>query len=286
MFTILILYERGSKSTMLSERYDAIFGAWQDIWIREGWRVQRHCVTGDARTLDSAGTRVASGTQTTCLAYAKSASPQTSAKRAAILLHGLWNSPGIMSGIAERLAAEGWATANICYPSRRLPLAAHAQATSRVAAGLADDGATDIALIGHSLGGLVARAAMAHAPKDGWNPTSLVLIGSPARGSAIAGRFQNLPGFNHIVGACAPALTPAGAAPIPPPACPKTLVIAGGNGAHGYNPLLPGDDDGLIAVAETRLPGHETAFTRVRALHKTLPLRPETIAACCGFLGR
>jgi pimeloyl-ACP methyl ester carboxylesterase len=285
MFKIPVFGEHGSTLAMLTDRYNAIFGGWQDIWVRNGWRVQRHCATGQVRALNPAGARVASGTETACLAYAKSAAPRATAKRAAILLHGLWNDPEIMSGIAQKLAAAGWATASIRYPSRRLPLAAHAQATSRVAAGLAEDGATHIALIGQSLGGLVARAAMAHAPQDGWNPASLVLIGSPARGSAIATRFQNLPGFPQIVGACTPALTQAGAAPIPPPTCPKTLVIAGGNGARGYNPLLPGDDDGLIAVAETRLPNHETAFTRVRALHKTLPLRPETIAACCGFLG-
>jgi hypothetical protein len=71
---------------------------------------------------------------------------------------------------------------------------------------------------------------------------------------------------------------------IPPPICREVLVIAGGNGRSGYNPLIPGDNDGLIAVAETRMPGHETQFLLVRSRHKSLPVRPETIAACGQFL--
>ena len=122
------------------------------------------------------------------------------------------------------------------------------------------------------------------AATQGWRPGRLVLVGSPAQGSAIAGRFQNAPGYGKITGPCGAAVTPAGAATVPVPDCKGVLVIAGGTGNWGYNPLLRGDNDGLIAVAETRLPGHEAGFLLTRARHRSLPAKPETISACVSFL--
>jgi pimeloyl-ACP methyl ester carboxylesterase len=269
---------------MLGDHYEAVFGAWQDVWVRGLWRVQVHCVNGQARALNQHGTRAASGSLESCIAHAARCVPPAGAKRAAVLLHGLWNCPTVMAGISQALAAEDWTVANIRYPSRRLPLTAHGAAASRVARALAEDGAPEIAFIGHSLGGLVARTAMAQAKADGWQPGPLVLIGSPARGSAIAGRFHQMPGYKTVIGACGDAVTPAGAKTIPLPVSKEVLVIAGGTGSRGYNPLIAGDDDGLIAVAETRMPGHETAFKRIQSLHKSLPLQPGTIASCCAFL--
>jgi hypothetical protein len=44
-------------------------------------------------------------------------------------------------------------------------------------------------------------------------------------------------------------------------------VLAGGKGdGKGYNPLLPGDDDGVITVDSTRLPGARD-FRLVPVLH-------------------
>ena len=68
------------------------------------------------------------------------------------------------------------------------------------------------------------------------------------------------------------------------PVTQDVLVIAGGTGGRGFNHLLRGDNDGLIAVAETRMPGYETAFQMVRSVHKNLPVQPATIAACLSFL--
>jgi pimeloyl-ACP methyl ester carboxylesterase len=262
------------------------FWPWADIWIRSGWRVQLHCATGRARLLDPSGMVIAAGTPDECTTQAKRLPPSAGARRAAILLHGLWNYPGIMHPLAQAQETQGWAVANLGYPSLRLPLAAHGAAASLAAQALADDGAVEIAFVGHSLGGLVARTAMASAATSGWNAGPLVLIGSPAYGSVIAGRAKNIPGYETLVGACAPAVTPEGAAAVPLPIAKEVLVIAGGTGGRGFNPLLRGDNDGLIAVAETRMPEHETGVRLVRSIHKTLPVKPATISACINFLTR
>lgn len=243
-----------------------------------------HCVTGQARTLDVEGTCVAVGLPDACIERAARSAPSAGAKQAAVLLHGLWDDPGIMSRLAAALQHEGWAVANLGYASTRVPLAAHGAAAGRAACALAEDGAREISFVGHSLGGLVARSAMAGAQTNGWRPGRLVLIGSPARGSAVAKRFQHAPGYRQIVGGCSDAVTPEGAMEIPVPVCRDVLVIAGGTGRSGYNPLIAGDNDGLIAVTETRMPSHETGFLLLRALHRSLPFRPEAISACSQFL--
>jgi hypothetical protein len=260
------------------------FWAWGDIWLRSHWRVQRHCVTGRARLLDPAGKVVCSGEPEDCIARARALAPSAGRRRAAVVLHGLWDYPGVMRKLARALEAQGWAVANLGYPSLRLNVVAHAAAASLAARALAEDSGAEIDFVGYSLGGLVARTAMARAAAEGWRPGKLVLIGSPAQGSAFAKRFRDVPGYRTVTGACGPDVTPEGAAAVPPPVAKDVLVIAGGTGGRGFNPLLRGDNDGLIAVAETRLPGYETGFRLVRSIHKDLPAQPATIAACTGFL--
>jgi hypothetical protein len=261
-----------------------VLGPWSDVWIRSGWRVQSHCVTHQARVLDPNQERVAHGTVDNCIGVAARFAPRAAAKRAAVLLHGIWDSMRVMTKLAEALEADGWAIANVNYPSTRLPAAAHGAAASRVARAMAEDGAFDVSFVGFSLGGLIARVAMANSEVDYWNPGRLVLIGSPACGSIFAERFRNLPGYRTIIGACSRDVTPQGAMMIPQPRCKHVMVIAGGTGGSGYNPLIPGDNDRLIAVEETRMRGYETDFLLVHSVHAALPRRPETISACRDFL--
>ncbi len=257
---------------------------WSDIWSRSGWTVQAHIMTGQARTLDLNGKLRASGSEAACLSYAELSAPPSRARRAVVLLHGLANYPGETARAARAFQHNGWAVANTGYPSLRAPIARHAESASRVARSLADGGAETVSFFGHSLGGLVARAAMARAAADGWRPGRLLLVGSPAQGSAIARLAVRSRALRALGGECVDAVTPAGAGAIPLPVCQDTMIIAGGTGGRGYNPLLRGDNDGVVTVDETRLPGHEADFLLVRALHTSLPSRPETIAAALRFL--
>jgi pimeloyl-ACP methyl ester carboxylesterase len=259
-------------------------GPWGDVWIRSGWRVQIHCTTGEARVLDPERKRVAEGAVENCTRTAIALAPSVGAKHAVVLLHGIWDSAQMMAKLANALETDGYAIANVNYPSTRLPVAENAVAVSGVAHALAKDGACQISFVGFSLGGLVARAAMARAEMDCWRPGRLVLIGSPARGSTFAERFRNVPGYRTVIGACSQDVTPQGAIMIPEPRCKDVMVIAGGTGGRGYNPLIPGDNDRVIAVEETRMRDHETEFLLVHSVHKALPMQGKTISACRNFL--
>ena len=51
----------------------------------------------------------------------------------------------------------------------------------------------------------------------------------------------------------------------------------------GFNPLLPGDDDGLVTVAETQLDGARD-FLLVPTTHGLVDDHPQTIDATVTFL--
>ncbi len=188
-----------------------------------------------------------------------------------------------MRRMERGLLAAGWVVANVGYPSLRRPLEHHADAVRGIARAMHDDGAREIALVGHSLGGLVARLAAAGAAEDGWPLGRMVLLGSPAQGSIVAQAVQDFAPYRIIAGDCGQAVTPLQAVKVPVPAT-EIAVIAGGNGKVGYNPFLDGDNDSLVTVAETRLPGMEADFLLLRSLHAWLPLRRDAVAATVCFL--
>ena len=267
------------RASLFHNRLTQGFGVWADVWVRSGWRLQVHCATGHARVLDPARRAVLSGEEAACLALIGRLAPSAGCRRAVVLLHGILNHPGIMDRLATALGAAGWAVANLAYPSTRLSIDEHATAVRRAARALAEDGAAEIGFVGHSLGGLVARAAMAGAGQDGWQPGRLVMIGSPVAGSAMARTLRLLPGYETLLGPSGISLaTPAAGAT----AGSNVAIIAGGTGGRGFNPLLPGDNDLTVTVAETRLPGAQNLL--VHAVHNALPQHPDVLGACAGFL--
>ncbi|MCK4295428.1 MAG: hypothetical protein KAX28_02090 [Candidatus Marinimicrobia bacterium] len=61
-------------------------------------------------------------------------------------------------------------------------------------------------------------------------------------------------------------------------------IIAGGlNKKNGFNPLIPGDDDWVIAVEETKLHGCRD-FVLIPGLHSTLLWQNEVIKQIILFL--
>jgi pimeloyl-ACP methyl ester carboxylesterase len=256
---------------------------WSDLWVRSGWRVQCCTRSGAVRLRDPAGRVAASGSLEACLDAGRAMAPAACGERAVMLLHGLGRGRTVMRRLEQALLAAGWVVANVGYPSLRRPPQHHAGAARGIARALHADGAREIALVGHSLGGLVARTAAVHAAQDGWRPGRMVLIGSPAQGSVVAGALKDFAPFRIIAGDCGQAVSPLRAVRVPMPAT-EIAVIAGGNGKRGYKPFLDGDNDGLVTVAETRLPGMEADFVLVRSTHAMLPLHGDVVTAKIRFL--
>lgn len=253
---------------------------WGDVWLRGGWRLQRRGNSDTYRVIDPADTIQLQGSESTCRNFIRRMAPETVGDRALILLHGIGRDRRMMARMESAAAARGWTVANLSYPSLTQPFDAHVAQVHGVIDGLNEAGITDIRFACHSLGGLIARAVMAERDLA----CRAVLLGSPNQGAVMAEALGRYRAFHSVFGPCGRALEPANKQAIPIPQRAEMAVIAGGNGRRGYNPLLTGDNDSIVTVAETRLPGYEADFTLLPSLHISLPLRSDVIAATLSFL--
>jgi pimeloyl-ACP methyl ester carboxylesterase len=260
---------------------------WADELIFWQWRIQKNILTGHYRLLDENNVRHAWGNFEGCRAALDEIkrrdklAPMTG--KVAIVLHGLGRSRGNMNGMAKFLKENSkYTVLTVGYPSAIAEVEQHACGLAKVLQNL--EGVEEINLVGHSLGNIVTRRYLfgqfADLPDSKPDPRikRIVMVGAPNNGAqfakllasnTIAQTLMIQPGLQLGVGwdALAEKLS------IP---SVEFGIIAGGKGdGTGYNPLLEGDDDLVVAVAETRIPGAHD-FLVVPALH-TFMMDDETI---------
>lgn len=250
---------------------------WQDRRWRDGWRVQRHVWTGHHRVLDPGERRVRSGDLASCLAALPDAPcPET----LVVVLHGLGRTRRSMRHVEETLGVAGFAVARLDYASTRRPIPEHAAQVLEVLGDL--PGTRRVHFVTHSLGGIVARLVLA---SEAWPAAieagRLVMFAPPNRGASLAQELaRRMPGpFRALMGPSSSEIA-AGLSDVPPPRIPFA-VVAGNKG--DLNPLIPGDDDGIVGVQETKLEGM-AVHREVEALHTFVMDHPEAQATMVEFL--
>lgn len=167
--------------------------------------------------------------------------------RRVLLLHGIWNAKAWLVPLAARLRAAGFETEVFGYPS---VFGGPGVAVPRLLARLR--GSEPVALLGHSLGGLVALQALQQEPQ--LPVTHVVCLGSPLRGSDAARGLAGHPWTAPALGRSAGLLQTGfdrweGRA---------RVGMVAGNVAHGLGrhfTRFDGESDGTVAIEETRLPG-------------------------------
>jgi pimeloyl-ACP methyl ester carboxylesterase len=172
-----------------------------------------------------------------------------------ILVHGLARTPLSLVGLARDLRRSGHQTELVAYSGA---LESYAGIVARVRRRLeaAAAGAAPYAVVGHSLGGLIVRAALDRWPPRRALPRHLIMLGTPNRLPRLARRFHRWWPYRLVNGQCGQLLAePTFFAGLPRPPVPTT-VIAGTKGWPRALSLF-GDvpNDGVIAVEETRLDG-------------------------------
>ncbi len=190
-----------------------------------------------------------------------------------LLLHGIWMRGFMMARIAQHLAAQGYAVDVVDYPS--LSKGADACAEDlRARIGACSDDAVHV--VGHSLGGLVALLAT-----QGDGPCGrTVCLGSPLTGSAAAKTLSNFAPW--MMGQSRERLL----AGLGEWRGTREVGVIAGRVPFGMALLLgglDGDNDGTVAVAETRLPGIRDHAV-IAATHTGLPFSDEAIAMTANFL--
>jgi len=204
------------------------------------------------------------------------------------LLHGLGRTPASMTWLARRLRRAGHPTSVFGYLVLTADLETIAERlTERIARDLAADTARDglpaprpYAIIGHSLGGIIARLATPGLPPG---LARFVMMGPPNHPPAVARSLQGNVLFRWLSGDAGRRLTSSTFyRRLPLPDVP-TLVIAGDRGPSA--PWLPfggAPNDGIVRVAEARIPG--VPLLVVHGAHTFLMNRRDVGRAVCQFL--
>jgi pimeloyl-ACP methyl ester carboxylesterase len=258
---------------------------WGDVHFECGFKIQRNFVFGQYRLLDSNDQRYESGSLAACqtmlrrLRAARGLQPESG--HVVIFVHGLGRSSKSLSAIMKGLPADRFTAVGFEYPSTRVPLAQSAEYLHSVIESL--QSAEQISFVVHSMGGLVVRRYL----QDHRDPRlyRMVMLGTPNKGAELADMLHRNFLFRAVYGPAGQELVTDSDGVIrslPVPDFPFGL-IAGGNGADGYNRFLPGDDDGTVTVDSVRLDG-AADFLRVPRLHTFLMTDPVVVKAVRSFL--
>jgi len=240
---------------------------WADQLHFRDWRIQRNTLTGHCRLLDGDDYRHAWGTYKACdealQKIRKEKNLQPYRGKAVVALHGLWSTRGRMDSMCDYLEKEGgYHVYNVTYPTTQGSVAEHAKTLDRILRNL--EGVTEINFVAHSLGNIVIRHYLADQtdPAKGLTPDRrirrLVMIGPPNQGARLAEKFGRNKVFEWATGESGEAFSRRWDDLEKKLTIPKQEfgIIAGGSTSSiEQNPLIAGNDDLLVTVEETRLPG-------------------------------
>lgn len=178
------------------------------------------------------------------------------------LVHGMGRSPFGLFGLSRDLRRAGHNTSFFSYS---VALHSFPENASRLLSHIRKNSSSDeaFAVVAHSLGGVLTRSISPELPKSF---RKLVLLGPPNRPVVMAKKFSHNAFYRRLTGTSGQLLgDDAFYATLPIPSVP-TLVIAGTHGrTDPFSPFGSEPNDGIVSVAETRLPGSECA--EVHALH-------------------
>ncbi len=259
---------------------------WSDLQFFRGWRIQQHIYSGHFRLIDPSDIRRAWGTLDDCQKAldeekrARNLAPMSGT--AVIALHGILRSSQVWREMEKTMEQDGVTFVRLDYPSTQKPIDEFAAQLHSVIQSL--EGIDEIHLVAHSLGGLVVRKWC-----QDYSDTRvrrLVMIGTPNCGAEMADMLQRNWLYRGVFGPSGQQLianTAGYISKLPPPTM-EFAVIAGAKGTpDGYNPLIPGDDDGIVTLKSAFLPGAVDSLT-VRGLHSFQPWNPEIIEATRRYL--
>jgi pimeloyl-ACP methyl ester carboxylesterase len=226
--------------------------------------------------------------------------------KAVVVLHGLVRTHSSMDSLCRCLQKKGgYQVFNVEYPSTQRDIGEIAKSLRHIVNHL--DGIEEINFVGHSMGNIVirhylgdlegkrgqapfVRSTLRAVPANGASPLfpaaneeaadrrakarfgRFVMLGPPNQGARLAEVFADNALFKQIAGDAGRQLG------VDWPQLEKRLatptfefgIIAGGrNGPKGYNPMLAGDNDGVIGVETAKLDGARD-FIVVPVLHSFL----------------
>ncbi len=204
----------------------------------------------------------------------------TSAKEIIVLVHGLWMRGVVMRPLARRLATElTWPTEIFSYPTQRKGLLPNMTDLMRF---LSVQDAATIHLVGHSLGAVLAlhTALEKNLPRLG----RIVSLGGPLLGSSAGRTVEQWPGSAYVLGRTLSESVIT--RPLQRWTGEQELGSIAGTIGVGLGMALPGlkpPHDGMVRVAETKLPGMADHL-ELPVSHTAMLLAPSVARQTAHFL--
>lgn len=262
---------------------------WGDVQFFRGYRIQQNVLTGHYRLLDPEDIRKAFGTLEECRDALQKIRTQLKLPpmqgRAVVLIHGIVRSSKSMQSLADALKSTPVTVVGFDYPSTRKSIAESAEYLQRVLSSL--EGIDEIDVVVHSMGGLLLRTYLQQtgAQRDK-RLRRMVMLGTPNHGARMANVVQKNVLFQWVYGPAGQQLVEESEgfiARLPVPDFEFAIIVGAAGDETGWNPLIPGDDDGTISVDCTRLAG-ASDFITFRSQHSFMMDDKPVIAATLRFL--
>ena len=263
---------------------------WSDEVIQHDWRLQRRPGVDACRILDPQDDVVQDGSRQACLealaTLENDGRIQAVNGPTVIVLHGLGEGRRSMRPLVEYLRKTIDATVlSFGYASTSAGIDDHGRSLAAVIKHL--PAADSISFVGHSMGNLVVRRWMGLATEDDLaRVRRMVMLGPPNQGSELARMVAKISVLAALSNGAARELVLdwnriSQNLAVPP--CAFGIVAGGKGDDRGYSSFLAGDDDAVVRVEETRLPGsHDFLLLPVR--HAAMMKNPGVQQATATFL--
>ena len=201
-----------------------------------------------------------------------------------VVLHGIAKSSESMKVMENFLKAHHYDVLNLGYPSTRHDLETLVHLIHQKVKNLYHDPHRKLHFVTHSMGGILVRVLLKRYPPE--NLGRVVMLAPPNRGSEAADLWKNNWLYKKILGPSGQQLT------TDQKSLEKSLgkidfelgVIAGDRSIDPLHSLIiPGPDDGKVAVLKTRIPGLKDHVT-VHATHTFIMDNAEALNQTVHFL--
>jgi len=171
----------------------------------------------------------------------------------ALFIHGMGRTPLSGWGLLRKLRSRGIETSTFGYATAFQNFAQISSRLSSQIVRLAADG--EYILIGHSLGGLLLRSALAALPMGTRAPTRVFLLGSPTQPARLAKMLSRNPIFRIVTGDCGQMLASDVRMQAVPPITTPTTGVFGNRGMPVTSLAFRGEpNDGVVSASEVCAP--------------------------------
>lgn len=174
-----------------------------------------------------------------------------------LLVHGMGRTALSLYRLARHLRGDGHDARLLGYVAA---IESFSDIVGRIHARLAElaELRQPYAVVGHSLGGLLVRAALGRADFER-PPAHLIMLGTPNRPPRLARRFGAVRLYRWVNGECGQVLAqPHFFEQLRPPPVPYTIIAGTKGWSRPAGPFADEANDGVVAVSETLVKSSDT----------------------------